>query len=52
MVTGNPESETVKQARALGAQDYIQKPFSPEYLEAVLLSTLATGPVSVTSPST
>jgi len=44
MVTGNPESDTVKQAMALGAQDYIQKPFSPEYLEAVLLSTLATGP--------
>jgi two-component system C4-dicarboxylate transport response regulator DctD len=43
MVTGNSEAETMKQAMALGAQDYINKPFSPAYLESVLLSKLYTG---------
>lgn len=43
MVTGNSEAETLKEAMALGAQDYINKPFSPAYLESVLLSKLFTG---------
>lgn len=43
MVTGNSEVETLKEAMALGAQDYINKPFSPAYLESVLLSKLFTG---------
>lgn len=43
MVTGNAEEETLKEALALGAQDYVQKPFSPSYLESVLLSKLYTG---------
>lgn len=43
MVTGNSEDETMKQAMALGAQDYINKPFSPAYLESILLSKLYTG---------
>jgi len=43
MVTGNAEESTLKEAMALGAQDYINKPFSPAYLESVLLSKLYTG---------
>ncbi len=43
MVTGNPEADAVKEAMALGARDYLHKPFSPGYLEAVLLSKLFTG---------
>jgi len=43
MVTGNAEEATVREALALGARDYIQKPFNPAYLESVLLSKLYTG---------
>lgn len=43
MVTGNSEEETLKETLALGARDYIQKPFSPSSLESVLLSKLYTG---------
>lgn len=43
MITGIDDAETLNEATALGAQDFINKPFSPAYLESVLLSKLYTG---------
>jgi len=37
MVTGVKDDETIKQALSLGANDYITKPLSLEYLEKVVL---------------
>lgn len=43
MITGIDDEETMHEAMGLGARDYINKPFSPPYLESVLLSKLYTG---------
>jgi len=43
MITGFEEERTMQQALALGADDYIMKPFSLEYLETILLSKLLLG---------
>ena len=43
MITGIDDEETMRQAMDLGARDYINKPFSPAYLESILLSKLFTG---------
>ena len=43
MMTGLEEEQTMVQAFALGAYDYITKPFNLEYLETVLLSKILTG---------
>ena len=40
MITGLDEEHTFAQAQALGADDYISKPFNLEYLQTVLLSKL------------
>lgn len=43
MMTGLEEEQTMVQAFALGAYDYITKPFNLDYLETVLLSKILTG---------
>lgn len=43
MMTGVEAEEALNQAMALGASDYITKPFDFEYLETVLLSKLVLG---------
>ncbi|MBI4354297.1 MAG: response regulator [Candidatus Omnitrophica bacterium] len=43
MITGLEEEETMGQAIALGAHDYILKPFNLEYLQTTLLSKLLLG---------
>lgn len=43
MITGIDDDDTMHQAMELGARDYINKPFSPAYLESILLSKLFTG---------
>ena len=43
MITGIDDAETMQEAYNLGARDFINKPFSPAYLESVLLSKLYTG---------
>ena len=40
MITGLEEEQNVAQAQALGADDYISKPFNLDYLQTVLLSKL------------
>ena len=42
MVTGANDFESVEQAMALGAVDYITKPFTVEYLEETVDSKIAT----------
>jgi len=42
MVTGNNDFESVEKAMALGAVDYITKPFTVEYLEETVDSKIAT----------
>lgn len=37
MVSGVDDDETIKRAKKLGADDYVVKPFSLEYLEKVVL---------------
>jgi CheY-like chemotaxis protein len=46
MITGLHEEGTIDQALALGALDYITKPFSREYLETTLLSKILLGQTS------
>lgn len=43
MITGIDDEQTMQDAYNLGARDFINKPFSPAYLESVLLSKLYTG---------
>ena len=43
MITGFEEEDTMEEALALGAEDYILKPVNPEYLEAILLSKILLG---------
>lgn len=43
MVTGLEEEQTMGQALALGADDYVLKPFNLEYLETTVLSKLLIG---------
>lgn len=43
MITGLEEEQLMEQAFALGAADYITKPFNFEYLEATLLSRILLG---------
>ena len=43
MITGMQEEEMMGEAMALGASDYLMKPFNFQYLETVLLSKLAAG---------
>jgi len=43
VITGLEEEQTMAQALALGAHDYITKPFNFEYLETILLSKILTG---------
>jgi response regulator of citrate/malate metabolism len=42
MVTGANDFESVEKAMALGAVDYITKPFTVEYLEETVDSKIAT----------
>jgi DNA-binding NtrC family response regulator len=42
MVTGSNDFESVEKALALGAVDYITKPFTVEYLEATVDTKIAT----------
>ncbi len=42
MVTGDNEFESVERALALGAVDYITKPFTVEYLEETVDAKIAT----------
>lgn len=44
MMTGLQEEQTMVQAFALGADDYITKPFNLDYLETVLLGKILIGP--------
>ena len=44
MITAVQEEEAMEEALALGATDYIMKPFNFEYLETTLLSKLLVGP--------
>lgn len=44
MLTGVEEEEAMEEALALGAEDYILKPFNFEYLETILLSKILLGP--------
>ncbi len=46
MITGSEDQETLGQALALGAHDYILKPFNLEYLQTTLLSKLLLGQTS------
>lgn len=43
MITGLEEEEMMEQALALGAQDYVLKPFNLDYLETALLSKMLLG---------
>ncbi len=43
MVTGLEEEHTMEEALALGASDYILKPFNLEYLETILLNKILLG---------
>ena len=43
MVTGLEEEQLMNRALALGAYDYILKPFNLEYLETTLLSKVLIG---------
>ena len=43
MITGIDDEETMREALVLGARDFINNPFSPAYLESILLSKLYTG---------
>ncbi len=43
MITGIDDEQTMQDAYNLGARDFINKPFSPAYLESILLSKLYTG---------
>ena len=43
MLTGVEEEEAMEEALALGAEDYILKPFNFEYLETILLSKILLG---------
>ena len=40
MITGQTESELVRQARVLGADDYVTKPFTLEYLSGEVMDKL------------
>ena len=42
MVTGSNDFESIEKAMALGAVDYITKPFTVEYLEETVDSKIAT----------
>ena len=41
MVTALDDEETIKQAKSLGADDYIAKPFTAAYLNDFILQKLA-----------
>lgn len=43
MVSARGESETVREAMAAGAYDYVMKPFSVDYLESAVLTKLLLG---------
>ncbi|MFH2202471.1 MAG: response regulator [Elusimicrobiota bacterium] len=43
MVTGSDDAEVAKQAMALGAVDYVTKPFDLGYLEDSIKANLASG---------
>src|SRR5207302_11387079 len=40
MITGQTENELMRQARVLGADDYVTKPFTLEYLNGEVLDKL------------
>jgi response regulator of citrate/malate metabolism len=42
MVTGANDFESIEKAMALGAVDYVTKPFTVEYLEETVDSKIAT----------
>lgn len=49
VLTGHGDLETVREAMALGAYEYITKPFDADFVKAVVKRALENGPASAVS---
>lgn len=49
VLTGHGDLQTVRDAMALGAYDYITKPFDADFVKAVVKRALKSGPASAVS---